>query len=89
MGVSLGFGGRVTHARTAELRDAARSVPSDRILVETDCPYLVPRPCKDRDNEPANLRYVIEALAELRGQTPDQLAAVTAANARKVFGVGE
>jgi TatD DNase family protein len=87
LGVRLGFGGLLTRRSAAELRSVVRDAPLESILVETDCPYLVPRPNRSRDNEPANLRYVIESVAEARSETPQQVAAATADNGRRVFGL--
>jgi TatD DNase family protein len=87
LGVRLGFGGLLTRRSAGELRSIARDAPLESILVETDCPYLVPRPSRSSDNEPANLRYVIECVAEARGEAPQHVAAATADNARRVFGL--
>jgi TatD DNase family protein len=72
---------------TAALREAAAVVPVDRILVETDSPYLAPQPVRRRPNEPGNVVHTIRALAEARGETFDELAAATHANAAAAFGL--
>ena len=63
------------------------SVPTDRILVETDSPYLAPQPVRGKPNEPANVAHTVRALAEARGETFDELASATHANASVAFGL--
>jgi TatD DNase family protein len=70
-----------------DLRDAARRVPTDRLLAETDSPYLAPQPVRGRRNEPAFVRHTYEALAQLRGMSVDELTAQIDANAARVFGL--
>jgi TatD DNase family protein len=84
-GYYVSFAGNATYPRSVDLREAAAAVPADRILVETDSPYLAPQPVRGRRNEPANLCYTIEALAETRGTTPEALAEQTHANATAAF----
>ncbi len=79
-GFLLSFAGPLTKEGNA-LPDVARMVPLDRVLVETDSPYLVPKPRKDRRNEPLFVRHTAEKLAELRGLSLQEIAAITAANA--------
>ncbi|MGI8478965.1 MAG: TatD family hydrolase [Gaiellaceae bacterium] len=81
----VSFAGNVTYPRTVDLRDAAAGVPQNRILVETDSPYLSPQAVRGRRNEPAHLVHTIAALAEVRGEEPEQLAAATHANANAAF----
>src|SRR5207302_2548381 len=66
----VSFAGNVTYPKAPELRDAAARVPADRILAETDCPYLAPQPVRGRENEPANVVHTLRALAEARGEDP-------------------
>jgi len=66
-----------------------RSVPLDRLMVETDAPYLAPVPHRGRRNEPAYVRVVAEAVATIRGEPADRVAAATAANARRLFRLPE
>ena len=61
-------------------------LPPERLLVETDSPYLAPEPVRGRRNEPANVRFVLEKLAELRGMAPEEMAALTMKNAMTVYG---
>ena len=87
LGIFLGFGGRVTYRNAADLRDVAAAVPSDRMLLETDCPYLAPEPKRGRDNEPANLPIIAEAMAAIRGDEGEAFMATTSENALRVFGL--
>ena len=85
LGFYLSFGGIVTFPKAADVQEAARQTPSDRILIETDAPYLAPVPMRGKRNEPA---YVIETarkLAELRGETIEDIEAVTSANFRRLI----
>jgi TatD DNase family protein len=86
-GYFVSFAGNVTYPKASELRDAARVVPGDRILVETDSPYLAPQAVRGRRNEPANLVHTLAVLAEERGEDPEELAARTHANAAAAFGL--
>ncbi|MDI6906868.1 MAG: TatD family hydrolase [Thermoanaerobacterales bacterium] len=86
LGYHISFAGVITFPRSEALRQVAASVPLDRLLVETDCPYLAPVPKRGRRNEPAFVVYTARAVAELRGMTLDELAARTTANARALFG---
>jgi TatD DNase family protein len=84
----VSFAGNVTYPKAAELRTAAVRVPADRILAETDSPYLAPQPRRGRPNEPANVVYTVAALAEVRGEDPEELAARIDANATEAFALG-
>ena len=86
-GYYVSFAGNVTYPKAQELREAAAAVPGERILVETDTPYLSPQPVRGRKNEPAHLVHTIAAIAEARGEAPDALAARTHANAAAAFGL--
>lgn len=81
----VSFAGNVTYPRANDLRAAAASVPRDRILAETDSPYLAPQRRRGRRNEPANVVHVVEALAESRGENRDELAGWIDANAAAAF----
>jgi TatD DNase family protein len=81
----VSFAGNATYPAAAALREAAAAIPSDRILVETDSPYLAPQPVRGRRNEPANVRHTVHALAEARGESVEELAATTHANAAAAF----
>ncbi len=87
LGLHISFAGMLTFANKTfdPLRDAAWRVPLDRLLVETDSPYLSPRPFRGKPNEPARVGWTAAKLAELRGLSGDALAAATTENARKLF----
>jgi TatD DNase family protein len=84
-GYYVSFAGNATYPKAAELREAAMAVPENRILVETDSPYLAPQPLRGSRNEPANVVHTIAALAQARGETPETLSAATHANASAAF----
>ena len=83
----VSFAGNVTYPNADALRDAARQIPAERILAETDSPYLSPQPQRGRPNEPANVVYTVASLAETRGEDPDDLATQIDANAARAFGL--
>jgi TatD DNase family protein len=83
----LSFAGNVTYKNAEDLRDAARAVSANRILAETDCPYLSPQPVRGRTNEPAFVAFTIAALAEAREELPAELGRVIDANAATAFGL--
>lgn len=87
VGFMLSFSGPVTFAKALELHDAARRAPLDRILTETDSPYLSPHPLRGKRNEPARVRLVAEQLAALRGIALEDLAAAVWRNAAGIFGL--
>lgn len=85
LGWHLAFNGMITFKGNDDLRAAAALVPADRLLIETDAPYLPPVPHRGRRNEPAHVALVAEALAEARAERPDDLRAWTARNACLLF----
>src|SRR3954468_1706950 len=88
MGLYISFAGMVTFKKSAELRAIAATIPDDRVLAETDSPYLSPEPVrKMKRNEPANVRHTAACLAEVRGVTLEDFAAQTTANAKRLFRV--
>jgi TatD DNase family protein len=84
-GYYVSFAGNVTYPNAEELREAARAVPAERLLAETDSPYLAPQPRRGRPNEPANVVHTVAALAETRGEDATELAARLDANASAAF----
>jgi TatD DNase family protein len=84
-GYYVSFAGNVTYPKAQDLRAAAARVPADRILAETDSPYLAPQARRGRPNEPANVVLTVAALAEARGEDADELAARIEANAATAF----
>ena len=86
-GYYISFAGNVTYPKADDLREAARAVPADRLLAETDSPYLSPQPRRGRPNEPANVVHTIAALAETRDEDAPELGARLDANASAAFGL--
>jgi TatD DNase family protein len=86
-GYYVSFAGNLTYPSAHELREASAAVPADRILVETDTPYLAPQPRRGRRNEPANVVHTLAALAQARGADPHELEATIDANAAALFGL--
>ena len=84
-GFMISFAGNSTYPKTQHIRDVAREVPLDRILIETDSPYLAPQPYRGRRNEPAYVAEVARTLASVRNLSPEELAASTTANFRRFF----
>ncbi|HVF42438.1 MAG TPA: TatD family hydrolase [Pyrinomonadaceae bacterium] len=85
LGFFVSFAGNVTFKKADALREAALAVPQERLLVETDCPYLSPVPLRGRRNEPAHVVETARFLAELRGTTPDELGRATSENFYRLF----
>jgi TatD DNase family protein len=85
LGLYISFAGMVTFKKSADLRAVAATVPDERILIETDSPYLSPDPLRGKRNEPANLVYTARRLAEVRGVTFERFTEQTASNARALF----
>jgi TatD DNase family protein len=86
-GYYVSFAGNATFPKAVDLREAAARVPADRILAETDSPYLAPVPRRGRPNEPAFVVHTVAVLAEARGEDPAGLAAQIDANATEAFGL--
>lgn len=87
LGYMISFAGPVTFKKAPRLQEAALLVPRDRLLIETDSPYLAPEPVRGRRNEPANVRFVAAKLAEIRGESVEELAGYTTRNAMKIYGI--
>ncbi|MEB3322471.1 MAG: TatD family hydrolase [Synechococcaceae cyanobacterium] len=85
LGFMISFSGTVTFHRAEAIQECARRVPADRFLVETDCPFLAPVPRRGKRNEPAWVVAVAERVAELRGETLEQVARSSSANAASLF----
>jgi len=85
LGLMISFSGIVTFKNAAALREVARSVPDDYLLIETDSPYLAPVPHRGRQNQPAYVRHVAETLADIRGSSVEHIAEVTADNFYRLF----
>ena len=89
LGLHIGFAGMVTFKKSDALRAVAATIAADRILVETDSPYLSPHPLRGKRNEPANVVHTARLLAEVRGVTFEEFAAQTTENARRLFGLSQ
>jgi TatD DNase family protein len=85
-GYAISFAGNVTYKNAADLAEAARRVPEDRLLVETDAPYLSPQAVRGERNQPAFVAHTVAFLAELRGVSVGELGATVERNAARVFG---
>lgn len=87
MNFYISLGGPVTFKNAKKPKEVAVEVPLDKLLIETDCPYLAPHPYRGKRNEPAYVKLVAEQIAELKGLTFEEVAAATTQNARKLFGI--
>ena len=87
MGYYIGVGGVVTFKNAKKLKRVVEEVPLERILLETDCPYLAPVPFRGKRNSSLNLPYVAEAIAELKGTTAEEVIQQTEKNGRELFGL--
>lgn len=85
MGYYIGVGGVVTFKNAKKLKETVQVIPLERILLETDCPYMAPEPHRGTRNESSNIPFVIDKIAELKGITPEEVERVTEANARRLF----
>jgi TatD DNase family protein len=85
MGGYISFSGILTFPKSSELRAIARDVPADRLLVETDAPYLAPVPFRGKRNEPGWVAHTAKVLAEVHGMPPEAMADLTTANFRRLF----
>jgi len=88
LGFYLSFTGTITYPKNTEIRDIIKAIPIDRMLVETDCPYLSPQKFRGKRNEPAYVRYTAEKMAEIKGLTIADVARVTSRNCYDLFGIG-
>lgn len=89
LGFYLAFGGIVTFKNAGGLLEVLEELPLDRILLETDCPYLSPVPYRGKRNEPAYLPYVAEKIGEIKGVSLEEVAEITTANAIRVYNLGD
>lgn len=85
LGLHVSFAGMATFRKSDALREVAKTIPDDRILIETDSPYLSPHPLRGKRNEPARVVHTAACLAEARGQSLEDFAALTTSNARRLF----
>jgi TatD DNase family protein len=87
LGLHLGIGGPVTFPKNGALREAVKDAPVERLLIETDCPYLTPVPYRGRRNEPSYVRYVADEIAQLKGISIEKASRWTTENAVRLFGL--
>ena len=83
----ISFSGVISFRNAPKVREAAAAVPLDRLLIETDAPYLSPEPNRGRRNDSRNLRYTAAALADVKGVTTEEICAITSENARRLLGL--
>jgi TatD DNase family protein len=88
-GFMISFAGNITFPKAQQIRDAAKEVPLDRMLIETDCPYLAPVPHRGKRNEPAFVRETARQLGELRGLSTEEMGVQTAKNFYRFFSLHE
>ena len=89
MGFYIGIGGVVTFKNGKKLKEIAASIPLERILLETDCPYLAPEPHRGKRNSSLYIPHIAQEIADLRGITYEEVVAQTESNARKLFRIVE
>ncbi|CAI2629667.1 TatD family hydrolase [Apilactobacillus apinorum] len=87
LGMYVSYSGVASFKKTKEIHDAVAKTPSDKMLVETDAPYLAPEPLRGHQNEPGFTLYTVEAVARFRDTTPDKIADMTYQNALRIFGL--
>ena len=87
MGFYIGVGGVVTFKNGKKLKQTVDKIPLDRILLETDCPYMAPEPFRGSRNSSVYLPYVVKAIADIKGVTPQEVIDITEQNARKFYGI--
>jgi TatD DNase family protein len=85
LGFFLSFSGVITFQNATILRDIVKTVPLDRMLIETDCPYLTPVPHRGKRNEPAHVRHVADKIAELKSLSVEEVGHITTRNAQRLF----
>jgi len=89
MGFFISIPGTITFKNNAKLREVIKKIPLDRMLVETDCPFLAPMPFRGRRNEPAYVKFTALKLAEVKGLPFDEIARITSINAKRAFRLDE
>lgn len=88
LGYYIGVGGVVTFKNARKLKEAVAEIPIERILIETDCPYLAPEPNRGKRNSSLNLPYVVDAIAEMKGMAPETVEEITYRNAMELYELG-
>ena len=87
LGFFIGFGGALTFKNAKKNVDVAAKVPLDRLVIETDCPYMAPVPCRGQRNDPTKTLYVLKKLAELRAMDEEAMAPILFENGKRLFGI--
>lgn len=87
LGGYISLAGTVTFKNARNLLEVAKIVPEDKLLVETDCPYLTPEPNRGKRNEPSNVLYTAQKIAEVRGESFEKISEITTRNAKKFYGI--
>jgi len=87
LGLHIAFGGALTFKNAGDLAEAAAFTPPDRLLIETDCPYMSPAPYRGRRNDSTRLTIILERLAQIRGESPGYISDITTENAKKLFSI--
>ncbi|WP_295234572.1 TatD family hydrolase [Veillonella sp.] len=87
MGYYISFAGPVVFPKSTKLKEVAKEVPLDRLLIETDSPYLTPPPFRGRRNDPSKTQFVAQEIASLKGMDPEELAAIALANGKRIFNI--
>lgn len=87
MGFYVGIGGVITFKNGRKLKEVAEVIPMEMILLETDCPYLSPEPFRGKRNSSLNLPYVVKALSEIKGISPEEVINISEKNAREMYGL--
>ena len=87
LGFYISFSGAVTFKNSGELREALKEVPDEKLIIETDSPYLAPQPVRGKRNEPAFIKYTYGMVARERGVTPEEIASIVSKNSAELFGI--
>lgn len=87
LGFYISLGGPVTFKKSKVSKEVAKAIPLDKLLIETDCPYLTPEPYRGKRNEPKYVRYIAETIAEIKGISVEELAKATSQNVKDLFGI--
>ena len=87
MGLYIGIGGVLTFKNAKKLKEVAAEIPLDRIVLETDCPYMAPEPHRGKRNDSTYIKYVVKALAEIKGISEEEVEKVTFDNSCKLYGI--
>ncbi|HCJ65919.1 MAG TPA: hydrolase TatD [Elusimicrobia bacterium] len=87
LGFYISLAGPVTFPKATKAKEVAREVPQERLLIETDCPYLAPQPMRGKRNEPSFLKYILAEIAEIRKMNKEELDEITTKNAKYLFGL--